>query len=175
MTDAAVIVAYYLGLLDDAAEHDRKSSKESSAEPTDPRANSQPPAADASNSTLASTQSVQSTFSAQSFSSNPTSISEASEDDSEGPHKRRASPTELSPERRASDLARVPQAALPQVGVLQRRGSAKRVKKDTEGLKEDFRMSPSPGPSQAPASTSSQGVQGSAGSNAGSSVFGSSF
>lgn len=174
------IVAYYLGLLDDAAEHDRKSSKESSAETTDPRASSQPLTAEASDSTLA-TQSTQSTHSSfDSVSTDPTSvsvgISEVSEDDSEGPHKRRASPTELSPERRVSDLAGAQKDVQPKSGGmgLQRRGSNKRIKQDKKVSREEFKMSPGPGGAPSEGGGGGMGVGGSQG-DAGSSAFGSSY
>ena len=150
MADRAVIIAYYLGLLDDAAEQDRKGSKESSAETNDPRSSSLAPTdATDSRSTLATL----STMSSHSTGA-PTSISSGTEgSEDEGPHKRRASPTELSPERRVTDLgADAPDgtATRPIAGGLQRRGSNKRIKQERKGLLEDFKMSPSPGPGPGP-------------------------
>lgn len=165
------IVAYYLGLIDDPAEQDRKGSKESSAETNDPRSSSLPPNSSSATDSHTTIATVDSNTTSGSYSTAPTSISEGSED--EGHHKRRASPTELSPERPAPGLPvgeTGERAARPHASTLQRRGSNKRIKK---GLEDDFKMSPSPGPGPGVGSSSAGTGTGSE-SNAGSSVFGSS-
>ena len=171
IADSVAIVAYYLGLIDDPAEQDRKGSKESSAETNDPRSSSLPPNSSSATDSHTTIATVDSNTTSGSYSTAPTSISEGSED--EGHHKRRASPTELSPERPAPGLPvgeTGERAARPHASTLQRRGSNKRIKK---GLEDDFKMSPSPGPGPGVGSSSAGTGTGSE-SNAGSSVFGSS-